>query len=199
MHPARSFRWEDEAAMRAFVGHVAFARVFLTTPAGPRVAHAPALVQPTGTLRFHLANMNALTPHLAGARALMLVEGPNAYLSANWYSDARGNVPSWNYIAVECDGPVTALPRDELLALLDQASATLEPRVGEDWTRAKMEPARFEALVAAITGFELTPVAWRGTIKVSQNKPPAERERVMAGMARAGAAAMADAMARGAP
>ncbi len=179
--------------MLAFVGEVGFARVFLTTPAGPRVAHAPAIVV-GDALRFHLANANALTPYLDGATALLVAEGPNAYLSANWYADVRGAVPSWNYVAVEAEGPVRRLGRADLIDLLDRAAATLEPRVGEDWTRAKMEPRRFEAMLGAITAFELTPTAWRGTAKLSQNKSDTEAARVIAGMDRAGATAMAAAM-----
>ncbi len=193
MHPAAAFRWTDAAAMLAFVGEAGFARLFLTTPAGPRVAHAPAIVV-GGALRFHLANANALTPHLDGATALLLAEGPNAYLSANWYADVRGAVPSWNYVAVECEGPVARLDHDALVDLLDRAAATLEPRVGENWTRAKMDARRFDALTRAITAFELTPAVWRGTAKLSQNQPAAEAERLIAGMARTGATAMAAAM-----
>ena len=193
MHPAPAFAWADDAAMRDFARETAFARLFLTTPDGPRVAHAPVLTMPDGRLRFHLANMNALVPHLDGATALALFEGPNGYLSANWYADVRGAVPSWNYVAVECEGIVRRLDHAALVDLLDYAAATLEPRVGENWTRAKMDPPRFDAMIRAITGFELVPGAWRGTFKASQNKPADEAERLIAGMVR-GAPAMAAAM-----
>ena len=193
VHPSRSFSWSDDAAMLAFVDRTPFVRVFLTIPGGPRVAHAPAIVV-DGRLRFHLANANALVPHLDGATALLLAEGPNAYLSANWYADVRGAVPSWNYVAVECEGVVRRLDRPALVDLLDRAAATVEPRVGEDWTRAKMEPTRFEAMTRAITAFELTPTVWRGTAKLSQNQSDAAAERLVAGMERSGAEAMAAAM-----
>ncbi len=193
MHPARAFAWADEPAMRAFAAETAFARLFLTTPDGPRVAHAPILTRLDGRMRFHLANMNALVPHLDGATVLALWEGPNGYLSANWYEDVRGNVPSWNYVAVECEGVAHRLDDAALVDLLDYAARTLEPRVGENWTRAKMDPPRFDAMTRAITAFELTPTTWRGTFKASQNKPPHEAERLIAGMDRA-APAMARAM-----
>lgn len=184
MHPAKAFRWEDEAAMLAFVGSAGFARLFAQIPAGPRVAHAPVLVTAEGRLRFHLANANALTPHLDGLTALAVAEGPNAYVSADWYTDVRDAVPTWNYVAVEAEGPVTRLSRAELIDLLDLSAATFEPRVGQRWTRAKMEPARFEAMLNAITGFELTVTALRGTAKLSQNKAGAEVEGVLAGLDR---------------
>lgn len=180
--------------MLAFVGSVAFARIFATTPDGPRVAHAPVIVTPERTLRFHLANANALTPHLAGAVALAVVEGPNAYLSANWYDDVRGAVPTWNYVAVECEGPVRRLDQAALVELVDALAEQLEPKVGEDWSRSKMEQRRFDAMLGAITAFELEIMALRGTRKLSQNKSDAEAARVVAGFERSGAPAMAAAV-----
>jgi len=194
MHPTRVFGWDDEAAMLDMVGRVAFTRIFGTTDAGPRVAHVPVLVCPGPTLRFHLANGNALAGWIDGQVALALTEGPNAYLSANWYVDVRGAVPTWNYIAVECEGPVRRLDRADLIELVDALSAHMEPMVGEDWTRAKMEPARFEAMLGAITAFELTIATMRGTRKVSQNKSDAEVAGVLDGMAANGAQAMHDAI-----
>ena len=178
--------------MLALIDSVAFTRLFLTTPAGPRVAHAPVLVTDEATLRFHLANNNALVPHLDGATVLALIEGPNAYVSANWYVDVRGAVPTWNYMSVECEGPVRRLDRGALITLLDTLSAKLEPRVGENWTRAKMEAPRFEAMLGAITAFELTIDVIRGTRKLSQNKNDDEVAGVLRGMEQNGAIAMAE-------
>jgi transcriptional regulator len=191
MHPNTGFRWDDEAALLALVDSVAFTRLFLTTPEGPRVAHVPVLVTRGKTLRFHLANNNTLCRYLDGAIVLALTEGPNAYLSANWYVDVRSAVPTWNYVAVECEGPVRRLDRQDLIALVDALSEKLEPRVGEDWTRAKMEVPRFDAMLNAITAFELSIATMRGTQKVSQNKPDHEVAGVLRGMEANGADDMA--------
>ncbi len=193
MHPNTRFRTDDREGLLALVGQIAFGRIFLTTPDGPRVAHAPVL-RDGDVLRFHLANGNALRTHLAGARPLVLFEGPNAYVSANWYGDVRGAVPTWNYVSVECEGLVRELDRDALVRLLDALSATLEPRVGENWTRAKMEPQRFDAMLGAITAFELSVEDVRGTRKLSQNQKDEEAARVIAGFERSGRPDMAAAV-----
>lgn len=194
MHPAGAFAWQDAPAMLAFVGEIAFARVIAATPDGLRIAHTPVIVTPEGTLRFHLANGNALSAHLGGGSALVVVEGPNAYLSANWNRDIRGAVPTWNYVAVECEGVVRRLDREALVALLDDLSRILEPRVGEDWTRAKMEPGRFEAMLGAVTAFELGIAAMRGTRKLSQNKSGTELAALLEGLEGSGRADMAAAV-----
>ena len=194
MHPNNAFRGQPGSDPLDEIAAIAFARIFAVTPEGPRVAHAPVLRTGPDRLRFHLANYNPLVPHLNGATALIVAEGPNGYISANWYADVRGAVPTWNYVAVEAEGMIAALDRAALIDLLDGLSATLEPRVGEDWTRAKMEVPRFEAMLNAITAFEMTVTATRATHKLSQNKTAAEAERLIAAMAAQSDAATAEAM-----
>jgi len=194
MHPQRAFHWDDPASLLQLVSAIAFTRIFAATPEGPRVAHVPVIITGDGRLRFHLANTNALTPHLTGTTVLALTEGPNAYVSANWYVDIRGAVPTWNYLAAEVEGTVATIDRAALIDLIDALALQLEPRVAEDWTRHKMEPQRFEALLDGITGFELTPAVLRGTRKLSQNKSDVEVAGVIAGMRRTRSSTMAMAM-----
>lgn len=194
MHPNKSFSWTDEAEILQFVRDTGFARIFAMTDRGPRVAHVPVLVRDGRILQFHLANGNALTSKIDGHQVLALVEGPNAYLSANWYEDVSGAVPSWNYLCAELEGTARRLDRDALVALVDDLSLHLEPKVGENWTRAKMDPARFEALLGGIKAFELNITAFRGTRKLSQNKPENEVQGLMRGMEGNGGHAMTAAM-----
>jgi transcriptional regulator len=184
MHPNAAFRSETDPL--AFVGHQGFAHIFGTTPEGPRVAHAPLLVSARGSVMFHLARGNALARHLDGLVALASVGGPGHYVSPNWYQQPASNVPTWNYVAVELEGPVRAMDVDELEELLNLSSATFEPRVGEDWTMAKMDRPKAEAMMRAITGYELTPTAIRTTLKASQNRSETDAAGVIAALERLG-------------
>jgi transcriptional regulator len=197
MHPNGAFRSDDRAAHEALIAEVGFGMVFLTTPDGPRVAHVPLLSSGTGRLRFHLARGNALTRHLPGATALALVNGPDGYVSARWYTDPD-QVPTWNYIALEMEGPVRAMDRAELLALLEDVSAHHEARIadGTPWTMDKMARIKRERMMDMITGFELTVQAWRPTFKLSQNKPADERARLVEGLKAEGTHALAALMER---
>ncbi|MBU6165827.1 MAG: FMN-binding negative transcriptional regulator [Alphaproteobacteria bacterium] len=183
MHPNAAFR--SDADPLGFVAAHGFAHIFGATPAGPRVAHAPVLVQ-GGCILFHLARGNALAQHLDGLTALISVGGPGHYVSPNWYVQPANNVPTWNYQTVEIEGPVRALDMVALEALLNLSSATFEPRVGQDWTMAKMERPRAEAMMRAITGYCLTPTAIRTTCKASQNRSDADVAGVIAALERLG-------------
>lgn len=195
MHPNAAFRM-DAAGALAFVGAHGFAHLFGMTPEGPRVAHVPLLVTPEGVVRFHLANQNALTPHLDGEPVLASVGGPGSYISANWYGDPAGHVPTWNYRTVEIEGRVTRLDWAGLGDLLDLAAATFEARVGEDWTMSRMDPARRDAMMRAITGFELVPETIRATDKASQNRSETDARAVVAALERLGDVAGAAAIRR---
>jgi transcriptional regulator len=196
MHPNGAFRPKQDDLAALLVREIGFAAIFASTPDGPRVAHAPVVLRDdAATLQFHLARGNALTRHLDGSNALVVVQGPDAYVSASWYTDAD-QVPTWNYVAVEMEGVATKLDDAALVAQLDTLSAIHEARVGANppWTRAKMNPALFSRMTDAIVGFELRIAAWRPTIKLSQNKPADERNRVIAGVAASGHGALAQLM-----
>lgn len=191
MHPNPLFRNEDRALHEALVEEVGFGMVFAQTGDGPRVAHTPLLSTGDGAVQFHLSRGNALTKYLAGQEALILVNGPDAYVSPRWYGD-QGQVPTWNYVALEMQGPVRRMAEEGLVGLLDALSARQEGRIeGDPWTRAKMDDGTFRKMLGAIAGFEMEVRAWRPTFKLSQNKPAEDRARVADALEAQGSAALA--------
>jgi transcriptional regulator len=181
MHPDRRFGWEDRDAMLAFIGEIAFCTIFV---GGPAVMHAPVVVAPPDRLRFHVSRANRAAKGLEGGHALLSCVGPDAYISPDWYG-TPDQVPTWNYFAVEAEGPLRRLEPDELVALLDALGAAHEARLAPKppWTRDKLSPERFEGLLKAIVGFEMRIEALRGTRKLGQNKQEAERAGAADGLA----------------
>ena len=192
MHPAQSFRNPDRALLETMVEEIGFGMVFAQTPDGPRVAHVPLLWTKDGAVQFHLARGNALTKHLNGMTVLAVINGPDGYVSPRWYADPE-QVPTWNYVALELEGRVRRLDAAGLLGQITALSDKHEARIaaGQPWTMDKLPEAKSRALQSAIVGFELEVIAWRETIKLSQNKPADERERVAAGLESEGAAGIA--------
>ncbi|WP_156678373.1 FMN-binding negative transcriptional regulator [Sphingomonas profundi] len=183
MHPDPAFRLGDATACRAFAADRGFAHIFACTADGPIVAHAPVEVTADGRLRFHLARRNRAFAGLDGARGIASIAGPDAYVSPDWY-DAPDQVPTWNYVAVEAHGTIRRLPDDALPGQLDAISAAHEVKLAPKpaWTRHKMGPGRFAAMLGAIATFELDVAEWRGTAKLSQNKSATQRAGVIAGL-----------------
>ena len=201
MHPNSAFRHGareavGRALLETMIDEIGFGMVFVQTPDGPRVAHVPMLwtgaKEHGGAVQFHLARGNALTRHLDGMTVLVVINGPDGYVSPRWYADPE-QVPTWNYVALELEGRVRKLDAAGLLAQITALSDKHEARVaaGKPWTMDKLPEAKSRALQSAIVGFELEVVAWRETMKLSQNKSAEERERVASGLEGAGAAGIA--------
>lgn len=195
MHPNRAFHIEDRQTMRDWVETMGFGMLFAATPDGPRVAHIPAYLNEGDHLHFHLSRGNALTRHMDGATALFVVNGPDGYITPDWYGVAD-QVPTWNYVAVELEGPVSRLDTAGLYGLLDEVTArheaTLAPK--QPWTREKMSEGRFEGMARGVVGFSMEVRAWRGTAKLSQNKPAAVRLAAADGLEQSGRSAIAHMM-----
>jgi transcriptional regulator len=179
MHPNSNFRWDDRESLRNFAKEIGFGMLFAGTPDGPRVAHVPFVFLDDDRIGFHVARGNGIAKHLNTAQAVFVVNGPDAYISPDWYG-VDDQVPTWNYLALELEGSVTKLDREGLIAQIDALSAAQEAKLHPkpEWTRAKMSDGLFDKMLGAITGFELQITAWRSTAKLGQNKPEAARSRV---------------------
>jgi transcriptional regulator len=195
MHPSPAFAWTDEAEMLDFAGRRGFAHIFTADADGLHVAHAPVLVTGGNKIQFHLANSNRAAGSIDGNRVLISVSDLDAFHSANWYA-SENQVPTWHYQAVEIEGPARAIEHDELVTQLDALSAQFEGVFQPDspWTRAKMDPRRFDAFTRAITGFEVAPEAIRGTRKFNQHKSASDIDANVGGLRDAGRDDVADAI-----
>ena len=187
MHPSPAFRVEDEGVLLAHLAARPFVTVAGAVEGRPVVAHAPVVVRRLDAglaLDFHLSRGNALARALPGGfRAVVVSLGAEAYISPDWYAD-KDQVPTWNYVSVEAEGPVAALDDAGLVALLDALSVQEESRLlpKRPWTRAKMSPGKFDRMTRMIIGARLSVERLEGITKLSQNKPQADRAGVVAAL-----------------
>jgi transcriptional regulator len=175
--------------MLRFVADRAFAHIFTAAPNGLFVVHAPVLVTDAGKVWFHVARRNRIAGFLADRPLLISIAGRDAYQSANWYA-SDDQVPTWHYETVEIEGVARQLSDDELVELLDGLSDLHEGRTSpaQPWTRAKMTPGKFEAMLRAIVGFEVDPTEVRGTRKFNQHKSAGDLAATVEGQQGAGRA-----------
>lgn len=188
MHPAIHFRVEDRAALSRGLAEHPFCTLAAAPEGRPLVAHAPVVVRQLESglaLDFHLSRGNALARHAPGGfRAVAVSLAADAYVSPDWYA-SEDQVPTWNYVSVEAEGPVAMLDETGLIALLDALSAQEEGRLlpKRPWTRAKMSPGAFEKMLRGIVAFRMTVERLEGVTKLSQNKDAADRAGVIAALA----------------
>jgi predicted FMN-binding regulatory protein PaiB len=100
---------------------------------------------------FHWADQAALQAFAAEvAVAHLFAEGASAVAHAPVRVRPDGTL--WFHHAVEVAGRIRRLARGEPVAQLDALSPLHEARACKGWTRAKMDPKRFEALLGAQLG-----------------------------------------------
>jgi transcriptional regulator len=187
MHPAPYHQEPDAGKLAAHLQTYSFATLCVVGEGRPLVVQVPVVLRRVAAglaLDFHVAKRNAVAPFLTeGARAVALSAGPHAYVSPDWLA-GKNEVPTWNYVSVEAEGPLTPLAREDLIALLDDLSLQEEARLAPKtpWTRDKADPDYIERLVGAIVGARLHVERLEGTTKLSQNKSEADRAAVIAAL-----------------
>lgn len=156
------------------------------------------------TVIAHLARAN---PHWReideGAPALLVVSGPEAYISPSWYPSTSEHgrvVPTWNYSAVHLSG--TARVHDDVDWLRGAVDALVYRHEGHrpsPWSTADAPEAYIRGQLRAIVGVEITVGRVEGKAKLSQNRSAADRAGVVEGLRHEplrGALDVAEAMAR---
>lgn len=190
MHPNRAFRQIAAPDNLSFARERGFGVLNLAGPDGLLASHLPFFVNDQGTrLIAHIVRSNPI--HLAlktasakGLEALMVVSGPDAYISPDWYG-IDDQVPTWNYVAVHLRGRLRLGAPESLNACLEVLSETFERRLPDKpvWTMDKLTRETYEKLSRMILPIEMDIEAVDGTWKLSQNKPDAAREGVVSGLA----------------
>ena len=155
----------------------------------------PFLIDPDtsalGTLRCHLARANGQCRDLAAVdECLVVFQGPQDYVTPSWYATKRETgkvVPTWNYATVHAWGrPRVIEDQAWLRRQLDDLTLLREGSRTAPWA-VDDAPADFvRAQVKGIIGVEIAIARIEGKWKVSQNRPEADREGVLAGFREAG-------------
>ncbi len=191
MHAPAAFRMDDHAEMAAFIEARRFATLVVSGPNGPVAAHVPVLLNRDAegraqSLECHVAHSNpvvalAETP----ARALMIFNGADAYVTPSLYLSKREHgrvVPTWNYIAVEVSGLLSAFHgADALMAQIDRLTDVMEQPAAVPWTLSDAPADYVGKLLNAITGLSLAIDSIEGVAKLSQNKSEGDYAGVLNG------------------
>lgn len=171
---------EDRAALLAYMRAYSFAALASSGPGGLTATHLPFVVEEEGgriTLLAHMAKANPQwRDFAAGAEALVIFMQPHAYVSPRLY-DSRQNVPTWNYVAVHAYGrPLLIEERAAKIEL--QEKLIRQHDAGYLAQMAELPASYLDAKLAAIVSFSLAVTRIDARYKLSQDKNPAERERI---------------------
>ncbi len=189
MYLPKHFEQNDAATLAALMLERPLATLVVATPDGPTADLLPmefhAQVGAHGTLRGHVARANPLWRH-AGAAALAIFHGPQAYVSPNWYPSKREHakvVPTWNYTMVQARGSLHVIDDVAWLrALVGRLTRRHESTQLAPWAVHDAPEDYVQQMLGAIVGIEIELTALTGKWKVTQNRSTADRLGVVAGL-----------------
>ncbi|HNV82833.1 MAG TPA: FMN-binding negative transcriptional regulator [Arenimonas sp.] len=183
MYTPKYFAETDLLELDRLVEWNAFASVITTVDGQPFVSHIPVLYERNESeviFRGHWAKPN---PQWKGnLEALLIIHGPNAYISPGWYPDKeeKARVPTWNYAIAHIHGQLEVTHEEkDLASIVSDLTEVNETMVGSDW---EFEPETREdhrKQLAGIVGFRLVAKEISMKFKLSQNHPEANIESVI--------------------
>jgi transcriptional regulator len=194
MYVPRHNKVEDRAALLAYMRAYSFATLATAGGGGLTATHLPFVIEEEGgriTLLAHMAKANPQWRDFAAeAEALVIFMQPHAYVSPRLY-DSRQNVPTWNYVAVHAYGrPVLIEERAAKFELQQKLIRLHDP--GYLAQLAELPASYVDAKLAAIVSFSLIATRIDARFKLSQDKNPAERERIARALEAGGDSVAAD-------
>jgi transcriptional regulator len=186
MYIPERFREDDTAVLQAFIREHSFGALVTRGKDVPFATHLPFLFDASrgryGLLSAHMARANPQWREFeSGREALVIFAGPHAYVSPSWY-DVALSVPTWNYAAVHAYGvPRIIEDRQLLYEQLKTLIETNEAQFAQPW-QFDLPQDYIEKLMHGVVGFTLEITRLEGKFKMSQNRTPAEREKVIAAL-----------------
>jgi transcriptional regulator len=180
MYLPRHFEQPDRALALEVMRAHSFATLVSIDDAGkPFATHLPLIVSERGqgagaklVIEGHVAKPNPHAKYLAArAEALVMFQGPHAYLSPRVYPDLA-RVPTWNYLAVHAVGRARLIEDARAKdALLKGLIAIHEPEYAAQW-RGLDEDFQLKML-AGIVGFEIVVDDLQAKFKLNQHRKEA--------------------------
>lgn len=190
MYRPPAFVEDRPEVLRALMRAHPLATLVTAGPEGLTANHIPFLIEdggPHGVLHAHLARANGQLEALrAGAQALVIFQGPQAYVSPSWYAlkaQTHKVVPTWNYVTVHAWGSPRVIDDAQWIGnQIGRLTRSQEAGRPEPWA-VEDAPADFiAAQIKGIAGLEIPIARIEGKWKVSQNRSREDRDGVVRGL-----------------
>jgi transcriptional regulator len=192
----------DDAAVHELLAHHGAADLVTATPQGLLCTLLPFVYDPDagprGALLGHLARNNDQWAQPVVGEALVIVRGPDAYVTPNWYASKAEHgrvVPTWNYVTAHVYGRLVV--HDDPVwvgGLVRRLTDRHEADNPKPWSVDDAPGAFIAGQLRAIVGVELIISRVEAKFKLSQNRSEADVTGIIEGLEARGDVAGAAAM-----
>ena len=170
----------DVGEVRELLIQQGAADLVTATATGLTATLLPFLYAPTvgehGSLLGHVARNNDQWRHEVLGDALVIVRGPDAYISPSWYASKAEHgrvVPTWNYVTAHIYGRLVVHDDPDWVgALVRRLTDRYEADNPLRWSVDDAPAAFVAGQLRAIVGVELVISRVEAKAKLSQNRSP---------------------------
>lgn len=191
MYVQKIFEETRIEVLHGLISDYPMASLVVRTPGGLEANNVPFEIDsglgPLGTLRCHVGRANPFWQnHSADTEALIIFQGPNAYISPRWYVNGQKSgkvLPGWNYAVVHAYGTLRVMDDDTwLMKHLETLAERNESGRQTPWHLDEAPTDFVKQAAAHIIGLEITVTRLTGKWHVSQQRTAADRESVAAAL-----------------
>lgn len=184
MYVPEHFAMSPEQVAQVLTGRRA-GDLVTTGPEGLRATFLPFSFTPEvgrfGALRTHLGKVNQQWAD--EGEALVILHGPDGYISPTHQPPSQTVMPTWNYLTVQVRGRLSAHhdPEWKLAGLRELVAANESV-----WTMAEVSDEYLERFLPAMVGVQIEITSIEGKAKLSQDKSVEYIDNVTAALERSG-------------
>lgn len=172
----------DEGTVRELLTGMGAADLVTATASGLLATFLPLIYEPTagehGSLLGHVARNNPQWRAEPVGEALVIVRGPDAYISPSWYASTAEHgrvVPTWNYVTAHVYGRLVVHDDTAWLdALVRRLTERHEADIVPPWSVDDAPEKYVAGQLRAIVGVELVISRIEAKAKLSQNRSDAD-------------------------
>ncbi len=180
MYIPAHFAENDPQSLQNLIDANNFGTLISASDERPFATHLPFIYEAAGSrLLAHMARANPHWQRLAESAldALVIFQGPHAYVSPTLYSEP--GVPTWNYAAVHVYGRFRVLddPTDHR-HVLESLTQQHEAARDDPW-QANFDSSMVQQMMRATVAFEIIISELQGKFKLSQNRSTTDRDNVI--------------------
>jgi transcriptional regulator len=170
----------DRDEIVAFMKQFSFATIITAKDNLPVATHLPFLVtirDGNVILTSHFARANEHWEDIGNNKALVIFSEPHAYISPKNY-DKELNVPTWNYVSIHAYGQGKLITEtDKTFNVLESMIDNYEISYRQQWDSL---PGEYKFKMSkAIVAFEIVVTDLQAKKKLSQNRTPSEKQKII--------------------
>ncbi|MDH6181265.1 transcriptional regulator [Microbacteriaceae bacterium SG_E_30_P1] len=171
----------DPDEVKRLIRENPWATIVSATSAGLVASHYPVLLEEHESdivIVSHVGRPDEKLHELGERELLVIIQGPHGYISPGWYEEGD-IVPTWNHVTAHLYGVPEILSEEENFRVLGELVDHFEEPMPEPRS-LQLDEASSRRIAKGTVGIRLRVTRFDARLKLSQNKPPLVRERIIA-------------------